>query len=712
MASVKHYNNIKIARGTRSKWITGANPSYGELFYDKGTKGTYIVTGKDEDTGNAVLERFGGMSSVVLKGTINQTNYSAVCAAAEVGDAYIVTGPISVVQPELVFDNAGNITRGESNRTYDDYFKNGQVIIFTDKDVSTIPNAVVLDSPSSDGAKGIVTLAGTAEATDLEYDGSRTEVATAVTDVQTALDNLFNEKMEYVGSFNTITVTGTETISESYTAATEEDKMWARVAQQQKLLIGQSMVYSGETKTITVGEDTVTFRANTVIVNNAGVIYTIPLGAGDAGNITVELNENVQSDEDTPTFNTKDTSGAPVLGMKLSEVKTIQNFVDYVTKGKADLNSNGKIPLNEMPSTLIGALQYIGTVTLDPATKNSYTSSEFATLMNAAKEGSWEKDGPGSDVDTYMSNIASSSKLNEAFNSLDEGDYVIINIADSTVEITDNDGDTLTSTNTVTITSEDGTTTLFAVSKGDHIIVNAVSDSSFTFDHLNTSAAVDAVNGLMGSVNITRSRKLAVNGFTNGTANDVLDIDDVVVLTDTATNNIELKTPFAVSEASDIDAHVIPQAAGARSLVASELSITETTDENNTGNTKLNAKIQDGTAVTVEFPDEDGKMLVSNGNGTKDFLSKFDANGGLIDSTVSQTQNGTLHTVSLGDNFHINYDALAELFRYTRDETTITRLFDHDSSTVNSETQESRTHDENTVVILDEDSAIDGGVWE
>lgn len=30
--AIKHYNNIKIARGTRAKWLEQAQPSYGEMF--------------------------------------------------------------------------------------------------------------------------------------------------------------------------------------------------------------------------------------------------------------------------------------------------------------------------------------------------------------------------------------------------------------------------------------------------------------------------------------------------------------------------------------------------------------------------------------------------------------------------------------------------------------------------------------------------------
>ena len=72
MANTKHYNNIKIARGTRANWVAGANPSYGEMFYDKNTKGVYIAIPNAVAENGIELKRFGGFDSVVLKGTFSQ----------------------------------------------------------------------------------------------------------------------------------------------------------------------------------------------------------------------------------------------------------------------------------------------------------------------------------------------------------------------------------------------------------------------------------------------------------------------------------------------------------------------------------------------------------------------------------------------------------------------------------------------------------------
>mgnify|MGYP006913123016 CR=1 FL=1 len=721
MANTKHYNNIKIARGTRARW--DGKGSYGELFYDKNTHGVYIV---DE---NNKIRRFGGFESIVLKGTIDSKTYNTVCQSAEPGDAYIVTGKISVTQREVTFDNDGNVTRSETNvRTYDDFFKNGQVIIFTDEDVEAVPNAVVLDAANSEGAKGIVTLAGTAEAIDLEYDSHLAEVANVtgeeIRDVQTALDTLFNEKMEYIGSFKDVAGISTLVLdSTDAKPATNSDNVWAIIAKFKGLLMGQSIVYSGDTKAVKIlddtgAEQTVTIRTNTMIVNNAGTIYTIPLGASDARDIGIKLTGNIKSDEDSPTFETVDANGNKVEDKKESEIETVQHALDFLHQAKADLNSNGKIPLNEIPSTMIGALQYVGTTTITPAAtgKTQLTVAQLAALMAGNKTGddSWEKEGPGKDADA-------DSMLKFAAENLDEGDYVIIAITGPTVN--NEEGNALT--RQVEILEEEGGKVLFTVSNGDHVIVNSVDASGkvISFDHLDSSAAVDAVNGLMGSVHITGTTREVGTGFTANAETATTDtIVETSVTTDQANHDIETSIGNAVLEPTEIDAHNIPQASGkGRSIIASDLSINDTihdsaykTGDDKTHNTELIGKKADGTKVVVEFPDESGKLSVTTGDGTKDFLPKYDEHGNLIDSTVSQTEDSTSHlkSVNLGDDFHINYEELAKLFQYINGAKTITRLFDHDDTNINSESWGAREHDEDTLVVLDEDSAIDGGEWD
>lgn len=720
MANTKHFNNIKIARGTRAKWLAGAKPSYGEMFYDKNTKGVYIAIPNADAENGIELKRFGGFDSVVLKGTIQATNFAHICEIAEPGDAYIVTGKINVEQPEVTFDNAGNVVRNKTSvRTYDNYFKNGQVIIFTSEDVSNIPNSYIFNdseiAANPEGAKGIITLAGTAEAVDLEYDPSLTEVASdkgmgagkAITDVQTALDTLFNEKMEYIGSFNEITITATDDLAEAdnYTPATAADKAWAIVAKQKQLLMGQSLVYSGPTSKITTVDGDVTFRTNTMIVNNAGTIYTIPLGASEARDIAYTPAGDLKTDESVPSFTTFQTDGTKVT-LTEDQIATVQHALDFLHQNKADLNSNGKLPLSQMPSTMIGALQYVGTVQIGNDI-TSLTVAELAALMRTAKEGgdSWE-----TDTDSKTGN-----KKANAYENLDSGDYVIISIPLATV-----DGEDHPLSRQISIL--DGKTEVFKISNGDHVIVNKADEDGYTFDHLDTSAAVDAVNEIIGSVEIVDKERLTPESFNNDGTVTSATIQETQVTTDTANHTIRIESPNAVLESKAVPAHNLAQSGGNRSLVESDLFVNDTKHDSNyktgddkTHNTEIIGKKFDGTQVTVELPNKDGMIqVIGEGDGTKDVLPKFDEDGALIDSEVSQTNDATTRkgTLHLGKNFDINYDELAKLLQYLRGAVKITRLFDHDDDNINSESQTARTHDENTLVVLDEDSAIDGGEWD
>ena len=720
MADTKHFNNIKIARGTRSKWLAGAKPSYGEMFYDKNTKGVYIAIPNADAENGIELKRFGGFDSVVLKGTIQATNFAHIREIAEPGDAYIVTGAIRVEQPEITFDNAGNVLRNKiSVRAYDNYFKNGQVIIFTSEDVSNIPNSYIFSdseiAANPEGVKGIITLAGTAEAVDLEYDPSLTEVASdkgmgagkAITDVQTALDTLFNEKMEYIGSFNEITITATDDLAEAdnYTPATAADKVWAIIAKQKQLLMGQSIVYSGPTSKITTVEGDVTLRTNTMIVNNAGIIYTIPFGASEARDIAYTPANELRSDETVANFDTFNSDGTKVQ-LSHDQIATVQHALDYLHRNKADLNANGKVPLSQIPSTIIGALQYVGTVTI-PDTTTSISVADFARMMRSAKEGgdSWETDNDSK----------TDSKKAKAYENLDSGDYVIISIPLATTA-----GEDFSQTRQVSITNEAGVE-LFKVSNGDHVIVNSATENGYTFDHIDTSAAVDAINEIIGSVEIVDKERLTPDSFNDDGQVTSVSIQETQVTTDKANHTIRIEAPNAVLESKAIPAHNLSQAGGNRSLVESDLFVNDIKHDSNykTGddkkhNTEIIGKKKDGTQVTVELPNKDGMIqVVSEGDGTEDVLPKFDEDGSLIDSDISQTEDATTgkKSLNLGKNFHINYEELAKLLKYLRGEVLITRLFDHDDANINSESQDARTHDENILVVLDEDSAIDGGEW-
>lgn len=718
MANTNHYNKIQIARGKRSS----KTALLGELFYDVSTKGVYV--GASNGT-SVEWKRFGGFDSIVIKGVVNSDNWSTVNSSSslEPGDAYIVTGPISVSQQEIVYKNDGSVTRGKNLRSYDDFFKNGQVIVFTDNDVSALPNSLVVE----EGASGWITLAGAGEASDLENDTTYQPIAAEkeLFDIQSALDHLFNHKIEYKGTFSDVTVTASE-VAEFTTV----DQVWALIADKEKLLPGEMIVYNGDTKKVSINnsETSVILKKNTAVVAVADVVttdetsalsksvFTIPLGASEAGDIDVSFTDSRKSSEATGNWKSIDEYGTAQEYSSDADVQTVQQAIDNLHQTKADLNAQGKIPLTQIPNTFVGALQYIGTVNLSDLTAGSdgtYSIRDiaFAEKMAALNgSDSMEKSGEGDSADT-------------AFSQVDAGDYVIVK-STITTEATDEDGNTLSRKVQVKVTDADGNT-LFTVSEGDHVICNSVSYTdttitSVTLDHLDTSSSVDAVNGMTAEVDIIGNNRELQTSPNN--IKLYAEFDETVIVNNTSDHTVSVTAPNAVLAAQDLTHKYIPIGSGGKSLVNSEVSINPVYDDSayktgddKTHNTELTAKKSDGTSVTVEFPDESGKLSVTTGDGTENRLPKYDANGNLIDSALehvksSSTTKGKFNVLDANGDvlMTLNYEDLAQLMQYKLGDATITRNFDDGERTSHDNRMD---RDENLHTLLDDCSVVDGGVW-
>lgn len=712
MASTTHYNKIQIARGRRN----AKTPLSGELFYDTSSKGVYLGATSGADI---AWKRIGGFDSLVIKGTVDSTNWSTINSSTslEPGDAYIVTGAIAVTQAEIVYDNNGNVTRGTDVRSYDNFFKNGQVIVFVDQDVSAIPNSLVVD----DGASGWITLAGAAEANDLENDVSTQPVAEKykLYDVQSALDHLFNHKIEYVGSFDTITFTG------DTSALSDSDSAWALLATEKNLLPGEMIVYSGNTKTIE-GTTQIVLRKNTAIICVGDVstgttvdrtIYTIPLGASSASDIDFSFTDDRKSDESTGEWKTKDQYGNTVTYTSDSSAVTVQNAFDLLHQTKADLNAQGKIPLSQIPNTFVGALQYIGALdlsSLDAAADGTYsvTAIKLAGMMAALNDAdSMEKSGEGDAADVAKAQV-------------DAGDYVIIK-STLTTEATDEDGNTLTRKVQVKVLDTDGST-LFVVSSGDHVICNSVTYSddgeviAVKLDHLDTSSAVDAVNGMTAEVDVIGNNRTVQTSANSATAET--SIDETLIVVNTSDHTVAVTAPNTVLAHENLTHKTIPVGSGSKNLVNSEISINPVADdssykttEDKTHNTELVGKTSTGADVTIEFPDESGKISVTTGDGTKNRLPKYDANGNLIDSALehvkaSDTAKGAFNVLDSDGSviMTLNYEDLAQILQYKLGDTVITRNFDDEERTSHDNRLDK---DENLHTLLDDCSTIDGGEW-
>lgn len=748
----KHYNKIQVARGDRNKKL----PLLGELFYDYDSKSVFIGVAKSgtipEGAHPYEWKRFGGFDSIVIKGTIgSDADYAALNGHLLPGDAYIVTAPISVEQKEIIFDGEGHATRGKNYRTYDDFFKAGQIIVYCSEDLSSLPNAAVYGS----GTAGFIPLSGGQNASDIENDVRFQPVAavaadpddtaanaTGLNNVQSALDYLFNNKMEYKGKFDTVNFTGTLTKNGNETI---EDTVVNAIASMQALNPGEWIIYNGPTKTITVingsAEETYVLKKNTAIVMSAIVdvasdptngdegslsktVSCFPLGAADANDIEFAFTDKRKSIEGTSEVKTKSVAGTAITldpansvdGQVDSQVTSVTQALDVLHQTKADLNAEGKIPLSQIPNTFVGALQYIGTVNLDGETVTQMTAVEFAEAM-AALNGttapdSMEKPSEGKEADTQYQRV-------------DAGDYVIVKVSGST-NVSDEAGTTSPRKSQIKVITGSGANDFFLVSEGDHVICNSVTyddDGDITavkLDHLDTSSRVDAVNGMTAEVDVVGNIRENVDTSKSSTAN-LGDYPEVVVTNDLVTHQIKITIPNAVLAPNDIAKNAIPVGNGGKELLQSEVSINGTENDSlyhsddPVHNTELVGKTPTGNDVVVEFPDESGKMAVtSEGEGTTDFIPKYDANGNLIDSDVSQNtaaEKFDIYDKNGNKIVTINYNDLANLINFHRAGAIEVRRYDEVDATSGKKFTDIRNYDENTHTTLDDCSTIDGGEW-
>lgn len=783
MAGANHYNKIQVARGNIKN--TNKQPLYGELFYDVASKSVYI--GAKE--GNTVVwKRFGGFDSVVIKGTLaNTTEFNGLTDILP-GDAYIVTGPISVSQNEIIFDGRGNASRGKNYRTYDNFFKNGQVIVYVEEDVSDIPNSFVIDA-----THGWIVLSGGQDASDIENDVSLQPVAAAAADpddtttnatglnnVQSALDYLFNNKMEYKGKTNEIAFDASSNGENALNAVladaaandaalSAEDAVIQAIANLKQLKAGEWIIYNGATKTITVDGTDYILKKNTAIVKTAtvdstgaqaglsNIVQCFPLGAADANDIEFQFTGDRVSDEAVGNVSTLSIAGTRTTldnsnNTTVDEkVQSVTQALDVLHQTKADLNAHGKIPLSQIPSTFVGALQFIGTLNFGGSSATSIalpangklTAKQLAAYMSAL-------DDPDS-----MEQANEGDFADKMHGELDAGDYVIVNFATPTDANTSvDDNGSAANTKEITIVDDDDNV-LFKLSSGDHVICNSIdittddatntsTINSVKLDHLNTSASVDNINGLKAAVQIDGTRRNEQTSKVQTNTTSVRELKETEVSVDAEHNIIDIGAPDTVlTPETTLGKNTIPVGNGGKALLNSEVSINGQDNAskwhdaaNPTHNTELVGKTSTEEEVTVEFPDESGKLLVNpEGNGTEDRLPKFDANGNLIDSSlenkIDQNLGGQFNVFDQNGNkvLTLNYEELAKLIQYTlgtgANAKDITRRFDDTDGVTTTEggvtttvqvqrsSHEGRTDvDEDTHTMLDDCSTIDGGEWE
>ena len=569
-------NKIQIARGSLK---TKGELAYGELFYDKGSTNLFI--GKKDDLGKVEPSRVGGSDGLVLKGVVTEgtipvskTDEYGLIA----GDTYFLSAPIFFTK-----DPVTGACKSVTPDPKDPQAEKNLIKWEKDSIIIYLGN-IVVDNSEIVYDKWLYVNSSFLKADHVLFDKDTVDFLTGFnpndySTVQKALEYVFNTGMAYAGEVGEANVKYEGTID---------------------LGAGQFVYYKGEDGSVTVNGVPTDLKENSLVICQKGAandkkITVIPLGAASADSIGFKFTTPANyGDTETYSFKSKNADGTEATLAKEADVDTVTKAIDWLNGKKADLGANNKIPLQQIPTTLIGALQFKGTVNIDE-------------LVGALEPGLGKDHITAEELVTYI-------KAKLGYSDIDEGDYVIFtktSTGDSTVFVDDmayNSGD-------------------WAIYLPTHLDPEVMSDADH-WERINASAAVDNVNGVTGSVNIAVSEELGLE-----VAGQNITISNKTLLDDEA--NVPAKHVPILDEGK-MGTHVVKD---------SELAIDRKTPEEGLTLTDTSKSID----ITMKTS---GDIVTTpkGAQGTLDVLSKFDAQGSLIDSIVKNTNDDVL----IGDGKNAN----------------------------------------------------------
>lgn len=674
-----HNNIIQIARGNSLNHTT---PRYGELFYDKNKEMILIGTPKDfNNVEDCYWKEISG--NVRIKEAITKTNWDEIKTKAQKGDFHIITEPgISVTINSPLYNNQEDSNATINSYTYDDYLKVGQVILCLneDVDISKMPNSF-----KENNCKWLI-INGDREAVDISFFDTILEKAEYFNDdpalgksVHTALRSLFTKKIHFkiAPTINSATVV----------TAANDDEALALIYHNDVLGEGEAIWVKDRhqyKKTGTI--DIVKIKENYILVKSNG-LHRIQLGNKDSSSLAFTFSGARNTTEEIGNINTI-LNDAPGVISNDADVTNIQQALDDLHQTKADLNKHGKIPLHQIPKTLIGALQYCGTTKME---RNDgivlVSNNDIMTLLSTLK-----------DPESWEENTEGPSSL-EAFNELDEGDYFIINdviISTATNFTPEDDANELKSQgyfveadNTyraVYITNGDNKKVL--INAGDWIIIRKKDSGKLYFDVINHSAAVDSINNFTGRVTIV------------GRERDGL--MEVAVEQDNIKNILVIRADNTLLAHDDIDESTVIVSAGKKKAKSSSLKVNDTSSQ-----TKLESQ-SNAIRVTSTMPFVDGTLVTATDSEDK-FIPVFDDKGAVHKSQLKWSEDPSPYgnLLSIGSKLSVANENKEGMFLLA--ESSNSYAFDLEDY---SHVSKRKAWEAKKKVLIDSASFIDGGEFD
>lgn len=218
-----------------------------------------------------------------------------------------------------------------------------------------------------------------------KYTKYENEERPGITNASQALDDLYARKIEYRGR-----------IEEDYSYA---ELMTYQSSSKDKLTSGSLYHVTRDGLTFTgkgLKGETVTWTAQKgdfVIWQNDEDQWTlIPSGYTDANEIDFDPTDAVAQQNEIGTFTEDGGEHISSTG----SLTNVQEALTYLLSHKAMLDSNGKVPLSQLHSTVLGSMQYMGTWNPifdakgvnDPAYQNDWPSGRTTDEITGAEEDS------------------------------------------------------------------------------------------------------------------------------------------------------------------------------------------------------------------------------------------------------------------------------------------------------------------------------------
>ena len=350
--------HVRIARGKiASKILTEQRLASGELFFDKEKKVVYLGDGAETGTDGKYFA-LGGLNTLRYAGEVN-----ALPATPNYGDLYEAGAEFTVAN-----DGTGASFRVRAGDflvyVYRDADLEGYNLGTTSKKWLKINNA---------GGSALETI----------VDPTGTNLLATSTDVQKALVDLDRHKLGYGGTFVSAAacVPGLFYYVENNTTQ-YIDTDSGEITNDPDAVAGVSngRVYISKGNLLVCTSDTV---ENGSAVTQIKKFAVVDLGA-NANDITITTAlTRVAGSDAHADYNATD-----------AVLSNLQEILQTIFSTKADLDKKGKIYLDQLPSTIIGAMEYQGTwtsVTALPTATDKSASSGDLDQQNGGEDGALVK---------------------------------------------------------------------------------------------------------------------------------------------------------------------------------------------------------------------------------------------------------------------------------------------------------------------------------